>query len=609
MNILSSATSILTQKIMEMRVADSLKGSIPVEPKFEEPKPEKDSTGNSTTKDRKRVSNKISDSAKEGFEKNKVEAQKQYEESKKAVTDKVNNAVAENMEELTKLSTDITELGISLGELMTTCVAFPIRFALAAPSIIGTCPVGPTVQPTQLVMTLKQFKEVGDDMGTKYSKAQAAWNKLNLDNLIESAKSNPVIAMIPGFAATLSPLSAIFSTVTTVFTTTKPMITLVGGSISEIKPPSVPTPVSLSISSPITPRIQTYAGDEWPGPFGISEEEVVGQEVQMEAPDVDYEADPEACFNFSQRAGTFGITAQNCNNFKAIQPDKGVSCDNCIKYAPFHKQLTIRLRENTRDIYGSNDLWLKSDSFTPLPGSLKYRMTAVEGKVADNVGWSVAAGWDKDNKYIWIDLKNSKSQVLNPEPTTSHSTTFNIDFQTKVKDVKRVNIWRYDDIKSEDVKLAIDSLMGWRRVPIDTRNLNSIWGLEADLEDDSLDTVILYKEEEIPETDRILGNTYVVYTFENSSGEELKPLWINVSLLSVKYDFLTSMDTVTKDYLNLEWGKVQENHAMVVTADLKYNPTVAASVSGVSEMASGINDVMKGISSANGQGKINNNEE
>lgn len=597
MNLLSSVQPFLMQKIMEMRVAEAIKSSIPTQPSFEDQEPKSDSPGNPFTSARERVANKISSEAKEKFNAAKEEAKEQFENAKQAVIDKVNNAVAENLEELTKLASDINDLGISLGELMTTCVAFPVRFAIAAPSIIGSCPVGPTVQPTQLVMTLKQFKEVGDDMGTKYSKAQGAWNKLDLDNLINSAKSNPVIAMIPGFAATLSPLSAIFTTVTTVFNTTKPFITMVGGSVCEVKPPSVPK-VSISLANNIEPRgIQTYAGDGWPGPFGISEEQEEGKEAEVKAPSVESDCDPEACFNFVAKSGTT-CSAANCKNFKALKKDDGITCDNCSKYKPIHKQLKIRLKENTMAIYGSDDLFLDGSTFTPLDGSLLSRMAVAEGKISELEGKvallgstvstaSLSAGVTDDNK-IWVGLKKSDEN--------DHSATINLadisqeqGFDPRVKEVKRVDIYKVSSLPSY----------------IDSNSFSSGEYVGVDSETNE----IIFKGDEVPETDRIDGNTYVVFIFENGYGPWMKPLWINVSLLSVKYDFMTTMDSTTKNYLTLDWQKVPENHSVVVTANLKYNSEVGSVVNGLDAASNSINEAMKGISSVNGQGRINDNKE
>lgn len=590
-NYLAPVQPYLADLLMQMVEAASLATScpLPIDMKpLELPKDEPQ--GNETTKGRKRKAAEIKEETEAKFKEAGEKAKEQVEQAKQELVNKVKNAAKENVQRLKDILMGIAELGIALGELIITCVAFPIRFALCAASIIGTCPIGPTVQPTQLVMTLKQFKEIGDDMGTKYSKCQAAWNKLGIDELISNAKNNPIIAMIPGFAATLTPITTAFGLVNTVLTTVKPFITMVGGGVC-----SVSGGISAALALGLPEPVMTLADDGWPGPFSIEGSDDEGQEVQMEAPSIESDTDPEACFNFDAKNSKGEILATNCKNFNAMQEDGEVSCDNCTKYKPFHKQITLRLRENTKVLYGSDDLFLDDATFTPLPGSLKERMTSVESKILEienkivllessmGAAGTISAGITKDSQSLWVDV-NKQTSALNMNDLGLSPTSQTYD--SRIKEVKRVDIYKVSSLPSyiSSEGLSQDSFVGI----------------------DESESKIIFKGEEIPETDRIDGNTYVVFIFENSFGTEIKPLWINVSLLSVKYNFMTSMDATTKNYLSLDWEKVQEDHSIVVTANLKYNSEISSKVPGIDSMTSGINETMKGLSAANGQEKINN---
>lgn len=538
LNYLKPIQSQIPEIIIKTDVADTLQKSLPTEITIEEPKdPDDAPEGNETTKGRQRVKSVVSDEAKEANKKAKEDAKKAKEDAEKAALDAVNNAVANNKERFTQIMMDIAELGISLGELTITCVALPLRLALVPVSIIGSCPVGPTVQPSQLTMTLKQLKEIGDDLGTKYSKAQAAWNKLGLDKAASAlAAGNPLLQKIPGSDSWLVPLTTALNLVNTVFNIAKPGILAVGGGVCSVASASGAA-INSDEDNYIRPLSSIAPIASTPS-FFIEGSDESGEEPQMDAPDVEFEADPEACFNFKQKTGTSGCIAANCSNFTPLDKSSTTpDCNNCSKYKPFHKQLTIRLRENTKEIYGSDDLFLKGTSFSPTPGSLKYRCSTLEFNMTNNVVWSISSGFEENGGYIWIDIKNSIGQVFSPQSEFgNHSTGFYTNnISSYIDSGIRLNLSYYSNL-SETNKETADRIN--RGVP----SSNSIWAIEVESGDLWEDIT----SNDIPLENRVDGMSCVVFNYKDSSGN-LNRVWFNSSLFKSYYNFSTQVNNLDDD--------------------------------------------------------------
>lgn len=587
-NLLAAFQPVLTELIMKVKLASSL-NPIP-DLNLEIPKDPPKLSGNSITEGRKRVEAKVKDEVKEQWNKIEEDAKKQLEDAQKQLEDMINNCLADNAALVQEIQMQIAELGVALNELAISAAGLPIRFAILAPSIIGACPLGPTVQPTQLVMTLKQFKEIGDDLGTKYSKAQAAFNALSLDQIQQMASSLPV--PVPGLDVLMAAISPALTIVKATLDLAKPFIMLVGGGISNISS-AMPTSISYRSNTAIplygNGGMVTYAGVN----CFLSDPDEQGEAEQPETPDVGYEADPENCVVFSPKTyyddeGHYYRTAANCKNFKVLdktktEPDGSIKpdCQNCTKYKEVQPNITKTVTRHENEIYGE-----EGTKENPKPGSLIYRMIGVEGrctaletratnlesrcttleaKVSDSVGWSIEVGFDETSDYLWIDLKNSKGEVLFPK-SNGHSTwveSSRFSSDTYLDKILRINISKYEKLNSTQQE-QVRVLMGW---PVSyLPDPNTVWGYDSSTEE------VIYKTEEIPIENRIDGICCAVFTLKNTVETDISPVWANVSMLSNLYEFTSSLDSTTQQYMNLDFETVSSRFATSVIASLKYTP-------------------------------------
>lgn len=289
--------------------------TIPEEPNFPEEEPEvpdpepEPIEGSAGTKGRKRPERKKSpeaeeaqakakadkDKAKEETEKSKKEAKEASNKAKEDIKNDINNAVKNNPAKFKEYLAKLKNLGVSVGELSTSCVTLPSRLASLASSIIVVCPMGPGANVPAIPKGIQDLKQVGDDLGTKYDKVENNMDELGLND-VENLASNPVVGMM-GLEGVVATATGIVSGITGLLGTVKPMIQAVGGSVGN--------------SAGVAPTVDTP--------------ETAG-----------YTASATSCITFSPLSrnedGTYAITCENCKNYSAIDSEAPRTCQNCLKY-------------------------------------------------------------------------------------------------------------------------------------------------------------------------------------------------------------------------------------------------------------------------------------
>lgn len=650
-NLLATFQPVIGELLMKVKFASSM---LPVPtPSLAVLQDPPKINGNSITAARKRVESKVSEEAEKIMKEAEEAVNTVISDAQAKLEEMVKNVCVDNAALFQELQMEIADLGVAVYELSITAAGLPVRFAILAPSIIGACPLGPTVQPTQLLMTLKQFKEIGDDLGTKYSKVQASFNKLSLDQIQQMAANLPI--PVPGLDTLLSAISPVLTIVKSVLDLAKPFIMLVGGSISDIssKVSSMSTisyrsNTSLPILPMNSPGISTYATES----CFLSSPDETGEAEQPEVPDVGYDADPENCVVFSPRnyyddEGHYYRTAANCKNFTVLdktkkEPDGSIKpdCQNCTKYKEINSNITKTVTKLDNEMYGED-----GTKENPKSGSVLYRMSSVEGrctsledratkledratkledratkledratkledratkledratvlegrcdvledratvlegrcdvledratklegrcdvletKVDEKMGWTLEAGVNEDDGYLWIDLKNSKGEVLGAKDNGHSSSVLINSFDTSLKELRRENIYEYKSM-DEDLKSKVRDYLGIVK-DRDPEPTGTMWAINSQTGE------IDYEGDSIPVENRMDGNVCIVFL---CSKPDVSPIWVNITFLGRYYNFLSSLDSTTQQYMSLDFEEVDENFATSVIAKLKYTP-------------------------------------
>ena len=296
-NLLEGYQDKLSELILQIKIADSMP-TIP-EPSLSDPVPPPTLNVSAATALRERAEAKISEETEKVVKEAQDLVNKKIEEGKKAMEDAIKNAASLNPIELDKIKMEIAELGTALGELSVSCAMLPTRISSLISSIIGSCPVGPTVTPGLVPKGLQDLKQIGDDLGTKYDKVEQGITKLGLNNLEKIANSCQIFQSIPGLSSGVPIINTVVSAISSVLSVCKPLILVVGGSVG-----------STSGSSPA-----------------------------VDVPEISYNANPEECSAFSPiytdvDGDPTEVTANNCNNFCVLNADKGnmPDCNNCTRY-------------------------------------------------------------------------------------------------------------------------------------------------------------------------------------------------------------------------------------------------------------------------------------
>lgn len=177
------------------------------------------------------------------------------------------------------IKSDLNDLGVNAGHLITGTAQFAARLAIFPASIISVCTIGVGVAPNLLMPLIQQLKSEGDNLSATYDKMNTSINKLGLKR---------IQGKVPSIAGLLAPVTAAMAVA-------KPLIKMVGASVNDESGDSV------DIEPPI--------------------------EINLSASD---------CSNFTYKNTSSGVSWSNCASFSPIiaQGQDGYegSCNNCSRY-------------------------------------------------------------------------------------------------------------------------------------------------------------------------------------------------------------------------------------------------------------------------------------
>lgn len=296
-NLLEGFQDKLSELLVQIKIADSMP-TLPT-PNLADPLAPPSLKISGATALRERAEAKINDEVEKAVKQAQEEVNKKLEEGKKAIEDQIKNAAALNPLQLDEIKMELAELGTALGELSVSCAMLPTRIASLISSIIGSCPLGPTVTPGLIPKGLQDLKQIGDDLGTKYDKVEQGIVKLGLNNLEKIANSCAAFQSVPGLSAGVSMISTVVTTIKTALSVCKPLILAVGGSCG-----------------------------------GAS-----GSSPEVSTPEISYNASADTCskfsaINYDRNGDPTSVSAGNCKNFTCLNESKGTTpdCNNCTKY-------------------------------------------------------------------------------------------------------------------------------------------------------------------------------------------------------------------------------------------------------------------------------------